>query len=1286
MAAPMSITTEEPIRDPLRLAALRATGLLDSPTEAPFDRLTSLAVTILRAPIALISLVDEDRQFFKSQVGLPSPWSERRQTPLSHSFCKNVVAERKPLIVQDAREHPTLCRNGAVADLNVISYLGVPLTTPNGEVIGSFCVIDGRRREWRDDDLQVLRDLSNCVMSEVKLRTEMAEKKRAEQKLLEGEARLRGILDSSLDALITIDYRGVIVEFNPSAERIFGVSSAQALGQRLSDLIIPPELREPHERGLQNYLETGKGPGLGRRIEIEALRANETRFPVELAISVVHVEGPPLFTASLRDISDRKNAENRLLESERRFRSSFEDAPIGMALVNLEGRWLSVNRSLCDILGHGESELLASDLQSITHPDDLAMDLGQMRRLLEGHILSYRQEKRFLHKAGHEIWAIMAVSLIRDGQGRPLYFICQIEDITPRIRAEAELLKAHHELEQRVSDRTAELSTANRALQLEITDRRRIEQELSVSNERFRMMTEASPQLVWSTDPHGRCDYLNPAFLKYTGVAQEHSLGFGWIELIHPDDQAISASCWANAVEGRGQYDLEYRLRAAEGSYRWFKIRGVPIRDESGRIVRFLGTCTDIDDRKRAEEKLRASEERLRMLTEAMPQIVWTATPEGICDYYNRQFYKYTGLLEDEPPGFGWNPIVHPDDRKRVVTQWVDAIEDKRPYDLEYRLLGADGIYRWFKVRAVSIRDEADQILQWVGTCTDIDDQKRAEEALRQSETLLESRVRERTAELEAASTALRVSAAELEAARDKALASTQAKAAFLANMSHEVRTPMVAVLGYADILLDSRLPKSDRDAALQGIRRNGSHLLQLINDILDLSKIEAGRMELDLIAYSPWQVVLETASALGPRTSELSISLKLEAISPLPASALMDPIRVRQILMNLVSNALKFSRCGNQVVLRMGMRAGPGEKAWQLHLEVEDWGIGMSDVQINQLFVPFQQADSSTTRKFGGTGLGLSICRRLVEIMDGTISVRSEPGRGSSFSVILPLTTIDPEEAWICPADLGIRAADEPGIEGRLIHKTLTGSVLLVEDSPDNQRVLRYYLSQMGLHTETAENGRIAVEVALAGRFDAVLMDMQLPEIDGYGATSALRRAGFESPIIALTAHAMAGDRERCLRAGCTDYLTKPIDVMTLYETLAHHLAPTRDVIASSGESPSGSRKEPDCEAILSKYADDPGLAELIREFVASLHQKVTNLRSLLAQQQIGEVEQLAHRIKGVGGMYGYPCLTEMAALIEAAAKENQNTELIGELVDEFADLCSKIENGLKASATAIS
>ena len=940
--------------------------------------------------------------------------------------------------------------------------------------------------------------------------------------------------------------------------------------------------------------------------------------------------------------------------------------PAGRAMVGLDNEESIGRTKITDYLSE-ESRLVAVN-------EAIPKTLATQAWLGEATLRNFQ--------TGEPIEGEANLFMVTDPQSdRPRCLAMIIRDARARKSAEKSLRQARDELEQRVNERTSQLAAANESLRTQIANRLRIEQQLNVSNERFRMMTEATPLLVWSTDAHGRCDYLNPSFLEYTGVAQDQSLGFGWVDQIHPDDQVLAAACWASAMEGRGQYDLEHRLRAADGSYRWFKTRGVPIRDQDGRIVRFLSTCTDIDDHKHTEEKLRASEERLRLLTEAMPQIIWTATPDGICDYFNGQFYRYTGLPNDEPPGFGWNLIVHPDDREHVVTQWVAALEEKGRYDLEYRLLGADGVYRWFKVRGVPIRDEADQIVQWIGTCTDIDDQKRAEAALRHSEAWLESRVRERTAELEAATDALRLTAAELEAARDEALASTQAKASFLANMSHEVRTPMVAVLGFADILLDPRLPQTNRDAALQGIRRNGSHLLQIINDILDLSKIEAGRMELDLIAYSPWQVALEVVSALGPRAKDLSVTLKLEAISPLPLMALMDPTRIRQILMNLVSNAIKFSDSGSEVELRIGMCPAKGQAAHQLLLEVEDWGIGMTSEQKSQLFAPFQQADSSTTRRFGGTGLGLSISRRLVEAMEGTISVRSEPYQGSCFVVTLPLKTNDAVEAWISPADLGTSSAREPKLDDCFVQTALSGRVLLVEDSPDNRRVLLYYLGQMGLEIETAENGKIGVEMALGGRVDAVLMDMQMPELDGYGATSALRRSGFEAPIIALTAHAMAGDREKCLRAGCTGYLTKPIDIVALYEALAHHLARPRDSLASSRGTPTGIAEEAHEEAILTKYTDDPQLVEIIRDFVASLDQKVADFRSLLTRREIGELERLAHQIKGVGGMYGYPCLTETASLIEQAAREGQDVGLLAELIEEFAALCEQISKDLKRS-----
>jgi CheY-like chemotaxis protein/HPt (histidine-containing phosphotransfer) domain-containing protein len=492
-------------------------------------------------------------------------------------------------------------------------------------------------------------------------------------------------------------------------------------------------------------------------------------------------------------------------------------------------------------------------------------------------------------------------------------------------------------------------------------------------------------------------------------------------------------------------------------------------------------------------------------------------------------------------------------------------------------------------------------------------------------------------------------------------LASSQAKAAFLANMSHEVRTPMSAVLGYADMLLDPALPAPDRQAAIQAIRRNGSHLLQIINDILDLSKIEAGRMRLDPVACSPWQVALEVVAGLRVRADERGIALDLEAEGPLPESATMDPTRVRQILVNLVGNAIKFSEPGGRVHLRLSARRGVSGREGVLRLEVEDHGVGIAADQLEGIFTPFQQADSSSTRKFGGTGLGLSISRRLAEAMGGGIDVRSTLGEGSRFAVELPLRGVDASRRWLAPYELSrcVIAGDE--VPAQPIGGPLAGRVLLVEDSPDNQRVLLYHLGRMGVEVETAADGRAGVDRALGGGFDLVLMDMQLPVLDGYGAAAELRREGFGGPVIALTAHAMADDRARCLASGCTDYLTKPVDVRRLYETLARHL-PART---------------PDAPPVVSLFADDAGLAPLVRKFVESLPEKVAGFRDAIASSDLSAIESQAHQLRGVGSMYGFPAVTETCALVEEAAKEGRGKDLIAELVEEFAELCGRIGRG---------
>jgi PAS domain S-box-containing protein len=304
-------------------------------------------------------------------------------------------------------------------------------------------------------------------------------------------------------------------------------------------------------------------------------------------------------------------------------------------------------------------------------------------------------------------------------------------------------------------------------------ERRIAEDALRESEQRWRSLTEALPQLVWSAAPDGASDYFSNQWTQYTGVAESELLGWRWMDVLHPDDRQRTRQFWTDSVAGRHAYDVEYRVRRHDGVYGWFKTRGVPIRDSNGNIVKWLGSCTDITDGKRAEEALRESEQRWRSLTEALPQLVWSAAPDGACDYFSTQWTQYTGVAESELLGWRWMDVLHPDDRQGTRQFWTDSVAGRRAYDVEYRVRRHDGVYGWFKTRGVPIRDSNDNIVKWFGTCTDITDGKRAEEALRQSEqelrkigNELEKKVAERTAELRRSEAYLREREANLEEAQ----------------------------------------------------------------------------------------------------------------------------------------------------------------------------------------------------------------------------------------------------------------------------------------------------------------------------------------------------------------------------------------------------------------------------------------------------------------------------------------------------------------------------------------
>ena len=457
---------------------------------------------------------------------------------------------------------------------------------------------------------------------------------------------------------------------------------------------------------------------------------------------------------------------------------------------------------------------------------------------------------------------------------------------------------------------------------------------------------------------------------------------------------------------------------------------------------------------------------------------------------------------------------------------------------------------------------------------------------------------------------------ATLDEARVAAQTATQLKSQFLANMSHEIRTPLTAVIGYADNLLGKNIDQNDREYSATRILNNGKHLLHIINDILDISKIEAGQLSIEKIHVSLTQILLEIDSLIGGEIRDKGLAFEINCHFPLPEKIKTDPTKLKQILLNLLGNAKKFTETGS-ITLDVSYL----ESSDKLQFEVIDTGVGLTELEQARLFNAFTQADESTTRKFGGTGLGLYISRQLAQLLGGDIACFSEKGSGSRFSVVIN-ANVHAGESFIDSLQQEPVHANH-GDWGEV--PVLSGKVVVAEDNPDNQRLISMYIQNTGAEVVVVDNGQAAIENAVAGTYDLIMMDIQMPVMGGAEAVKWLRQIGNQTPIVMLTANAMREEKDRCLRLGANDLLTKPIDKQAFYDMLEKFLQKGDD----------GAKR---------LFGNDSTQLELlIEKFIDSLPEYRKSLQKAIDARDSAGVRSVVHQLKGAGGNFGFQQLTEL-------------------------------------------
>ncbi len=831
--------------------------------------------------------------------------------------------------------------------------------------------------------------------------------------------------------------------------------------------------------------------------------------------------------------------------------------------TDVAGRWVGLNPAWATITGFEVGASLGQRALSYIHPHDQSANRAGLRALIARGETYFRGRMRFRTSADGYRWLEVLAHRIDDEHGRACGVSGSLIDITEQKEAQDQL----------------------------VVSQARLHQTLLATNTRL---------WDWDWDMTQSQPTVDPAWFLNLGYAPDDPglRSIQWVEQIHPQDLARWRDHLRDNLRGaRLEIDIDLRFMHQDGTWRHASLRGKVVAWRGKQALRIAGMLQDISARKEAEQEVKRQQELTEQILDQLPIPVFLKDRQGRFLRFNRQFEQFSHVSRAEMLG---HTIEQFSSRRWAgVTQAEDAMawRSGQMVTSERHLTNVDPPIDML-VNRIVINSGGESYL--LGFSIDVSEQRAARDAMQR--------------------------------AVESAEAASRAKSEFLANMSHEIRTPMNGILGMTELVLESPLnPDQRADIAL--VKASADALLTIINDILDFSKIEAGKLDIEEVPFDLRKLVTDCVKSIALQAHQKSLELVCDLPDNLPRVVRGDPGRLRQVLLNLLSNALKFTQQG-RIVVTLGM--GPDtQEGCDIAFLVSDTGIGIPLDKQNLIFEAFSQVDGSTTRQYGGTGLGLTICRRLVILMQGRLEVISAPGVGSTFSFTVPLrqTGVPAQEleGGLAlsgrekgePAPFGSSAPGSAAPHGQSADQGVGLRILLAEDNPVNQRLALRLLEKQGHRITLVDNGLAALERNTCERFDLILMDVQMPGLDGLAATGHIRRweatHGGHVPIVAMTARAMQGDRERCLEAGMDDYLSKPIDSARL-----------RQMLEQFGADPS----EPVLEwraALLRLDGDAELLLELAAIFLDDGPVLLLQLRAALDAGQPGASERAVHSLKGV-------------------------------------------------------